>query len=256
MKSNAPLKSGFTLVEMALVLLILGVLTRAAVVPFAAAREHRQYRLAAAQLESIRSAVWAHVVSRGALPCPTLLNESWHDGFMLPTAAGDQSQTSAQNEQAECSTFHGGVPARQLGLPGAIDGQGALLDPWNRAFRLAVSAANHRARGDTALSDWTTPGDASRIGIAELEADLVLCSRSAGEHCPAAEVRAHQLAFVVLTTGPDDSATGAQAENVDDDKVFVLREASVQAEKPFDDQLAWGTSAETVYWMLRAGWLP
>ena len=251
---NHPCRSmrGVTLVEMAMVLLILGVLTRAAITPLTASQKHRNHRLAEVSLQSIRDGLWAHVIAKGALPCPVPLDQE-RIATMLPTPA---SLPMGQGGQSICHIAHGGVPARELGLAGPTGINGALLDPWNRPYRLSVSLNSHTERGSPQLPDWTTPGEASSVGIAELTADLVLCNRATQSRCPGSDTRANQLAFIVASTGEVNTTRGEQSENQDADTVFVLQEASISADHPFDDQLAWGTAAETLYWMLRAGWLP
>ena len=234
---------GVTLVEMAMVLLILGVLTRAAIAPLTASQKHRNHRLAEVSLQSIRDGLWAHLVATGALPCPVPLDQE-----RIPTVMpAPASQAMEQREPRICQTTHGGVPARELGLTGPTGINGALLDPWNRPYRLAVSLTSHTERGSSQLPDWTTPGEASSVGIAELTADLVLCTRAAQARCPSRDTRANQLAFIVVSTGEDNTTRGEQSENQDADAVFVLQEASIRVDHPFDDQLVWGTAAETLY---------
>lgn len=247
---------GVTLVEMAIVLLILGVLTRAAIAPLSASRKHRNHRLAEVSLQTIKDGLWAHVVATGVLPCPVPLDQQGIAPTIRTTTSQREPQSSGQRSSSICQIAYGGVPARALGLAGAMDINGALLDPWNRPYRFSVSSASHAGRGASPLPDWTTPGEASSVGIGELRADLVLCTRASATGCPSSDTRASQLAFVVLSTGEDTTTLGDQSDNQDDDNVFVLQELSITADHPFDDQLVWGTAAETLYWMLRAGWLP
>lgn len=230
---------GVTLVEMAIVLLILGILTKVAIGPLSAVQAHRQHREATMQLEAIRQSLWAHVVSKGVLPCPVTT------GVLV---ASDNSEL--------CRQGVGGVPARALGLPGQVEDSGALLDPWNRPYRLVVSLSSQVERGLPEEPDWTSPGEASRVGIASLQADIVVCQRAVSGRCPDAEIRASELTFVVFTLGEDPSSSGDQSENLDEDKVYTVQEHSVIPERPFDDLLLWGSSAETLFWQLRAGWLP
>lgn len=230
-------QSGVTLIEMAMVLLILGVLTRMAVQPMTAAVAQRQWRQATQELESVRHAVWAHVVRRGVLPCPVGLH-----------------QTMTEQAAEQCRIGDGGVPAASLGLTGQIDENNALLDPWGRPYRLAISGAAGDARQPPL--DWTVPGASSRIGLQNLTADLTICTDAVASLCPDALSRASDVAFVLFSTGPDASVHGAQQENLDGDQVFVLQPRSISASTPFDDLLVWGSASETVYWLLRAGWLP
>ncbi|NND90654.1 MAG: hypothetical protein HKN42_07290 [Granulosicoccus sp.] len=231
---------------MALVLLLLGVLTRAALKPYAAAQKNRHHAEVVAQLNSIKRGLWSHVIATGALPCP----------LAVSSGQAPRATRPGRDPVQPCRVAQGGVPARRLGLPGAIDDGGALLDPWNRPYLYVVSLASHAERGNARQPDWIAPGEASLVGIRELSADIVLCAGSSPLSCPTRDVTANQLAFVVFSTGLDDSATGVQSENLDADRDFVLQEHSVHPEHPYDDQLIWGSAAETMYWMLRAGWLP
>ena len=230
---------GVTLVEMAIVLLILGVLTKAVTGPLSALQKHRQHREAVSQLTSIQSALWAHVVSQGVLPCPV-------------AAEG----LTVLDRDTACGVYQGGVPAVTLGLSGSVTANGALLDPWNRPYQLALSNPDDKVVGSDEPFDWAVEGSASRTGIQHLGADIVVCNRSVSGQCPSRDVRADELSFVILTAGADDTHHGDQSENLDADQVFTLQEPSINAEQPFDDLLLWGTAAETAYWLLRAGWLP
>ena len=243
-----------------MVLLILGLLTKAALPPLSEAQRHRQHRQAEQELQSVKESLWAHVIATGALPCPV----AFSSGALSPAALSPEALSQIDADTGHCRLSHGGVPARLLGLPGAIDRHGALLDPWNQPYRLTVSLVSHDSLGDPSSPDWTTPGEASRIGVAALSADLVLCTRRVQGRCPHQDVRADQLAFVLLSTGADAASTSAarpgsettQSENLDGDEIFVIQPPSIVATDPFDDQLVWGTAAETRYWLLRAGWLP
>lgn len=234
--------NGFTLVEMALVLLILGVLTKAAILPLVAAQTHQQRHSTTRQLEIIRESVIAYVVAYGALPCPVLF--------------ASNGQELSQEEPSECEYERGGVPAKVLGLSGAIDENGALIDAWNRPYLYAVSLVNHAQRGDQSRADWTHAGEAAQVGVPHLTADIVICMQMQANDCRGPDVRASQVAFMVLSHGRDSTAAGAQKENLDDDQIFLLQpESQVQGNR-FDDQLVWATAADIMYWMLRMGWLP
>lgn len=63
--------SGFTLVELAVVLVILGFLVGGLLVPLATQVEQRNRRQTEQQLEEIRQALLGFVVANGYLPCPT-----------------------------------------------------------------------------------------------------------------------------------------------------------------------------------------
>ena len=247
-----PRGNGFTLVEMALVLLILGVLTKAAIMPLVAVQTHRQTQITARQLEIIRESVIAYVVAYGALPCPVLFaNRSSATASPLI-----YRQESSGAEPSECEYERGGVPAKILGLLGAVGENGALIDAWNQPYLYAVSLANHTERGDKSRADWTHAGEAAQVGVPNLSADIVICMEMQANDCSGRDVRANQVAFMVLSHGRDSTAAGAQKENLDDDQVFLLQPESQIESNRFDDQLVWATAADIMYWMLRMGWLP
>ena len=244
--------NGFTLVEMALVLLILGVLTRAAITPLVAAQEHRHTRSTAHQLEMIRESVIAYVVAYGALPCPV----STVNRLASEPSSLNNYRKSTREDSSECVDERGGVPAKVLGLSGTIDDNGALTDAWNRPYLYAVSLANHAVRGNQSQADWTHAGEAAQVGVSNLSADIVICMNMQSSDCRARDVRANQVAFMVLSHGRNSTAAGAQKENLDDDQVFLLQPESQLDSNYFDDQLVWATAADIMYWMLRMGWLP
>lgn len=246
------LNHGFTLVEMAIVLLILGVLTRAAIAPLAAIHEHRNVQVTSRELDKIRESIIAYIVARGALPCPLA-----EPGHLNPAT----SNTSALSQNlgdapSDCGIERGGVPAKVLGLAGRLNEEGALVDVWNRPYLYSVSLSNHAQRGNQSVADWTQAGEAAQVGVPYLTADIVICMRMRPNDCSGSDIRANQVAFLIMSYGQDNSETGAQRENLDDDQVFLLQPHSQVADNRFDDLLVWGTAADTMYWMLRMGWLP
>jgi prepilin-type N-terminal cleavage/methylation domain-containing protein len=240
---------GFTLVEMALVLLVLGLLTRAALLPLASVLEHRNRQATHNQLQEIKQAMLAHVVAYGALPCPVRM----HTGDAA--VVHDQPGTALEDKQ-QCRFHEGGVPAVALGLPGSLSNTQALLDPWGREYIYSVSLSSHAVLGNLEFADWTTPGEAARVGVPNLSADITLCTQATGNNCPAAHTRVDQIAFLVLSLGKEADQRGHQGENQDGDRNFVLHSESQQPEDFFDDQLVWGTASDLMYWLLRMGWLP
>ena len=251
---------GFTLVEIALVLLIIGLLAKTAIAPLAGMQEYRKRMQAEQQLHGVRESVFSHIVAYGAIPCPLpdsssgpglfQQNPLGGTGYTVPTA--DPIAQSANL----CTVSAGVVPTGQLRLAGAVDAMGALLDPWGNAYRYAVSLSNATAEGSTDWPDWTTAGEAAAVGIGNLSADLVLCNTATSGNCRGRNIRTDQIAFVVLSTGADDSASGAQSENLDNDNYFVVTEESIQPGQQYDDIAVWGSAADVMYWMLRMGWLP
>ena len=253
-------RKGFTLVEMALVLLIIGLLSKIAIAPLAGIQEHRKRMQAEQQLQGVRDAVFSHIVAYGAIPCPLPVLSSGQSVLQPIAMGGAENGVSPGgagiHSADECTVSAGVVPASRLQLPGAIDASGALLDPWGNTYRYAVSLSNSADTGNDDWPDWTTAGEASAVGIGNLSADLVLCNTAPSGQCRGRQIRADQIAFVVLSTGADASGSGMQGENLDDDRYFVVTEESIEQGSEYDDIVAWGSAADVIYWMLRMGWLP
>ena len=238
-------QSGFTLVEIAIVLLIVGVLARTLLEPLNRAQSHKQVEQTNNELQLIKDSLHAHLIAYGYLPCPITQSS-------ISSASTSITSTTSTN----CKNMQGGVPAALLGLSGAIDSHGALLDAWNNPYRYAVSLSNHASRGDQRLPDWTTAGEASRVGLRHLTSNLVLCTKPSRDACAKHNVRASNLVFVVLSQGKDASSSGAQLENQDNDAIYIVKDWSLSVDSAFDDQIVWSSNQDALYWMLRAAWLP
>jgi len=61
---------------------------------------------------------------------------------------------------------------------------------------------------------------------------------------------------VVYSRGESDAPSGLEAENADNDSVFVVSGYSSNQQQAFDDQVIWASRSELVYWLLKANWLP
>lgn len=234
---------GFTLVEIAIVLFIVGLLTRTLLEPIAIAQKYKQFDLTRSELQQVKDSVHAHLIAHGYLPCP-----------IADTSVNLVSNGGATG--VECEVLEGSVPAVLLGLSGAIDTNGSLLDVWNRPYRYAVSLSNHKSKGNQRFPDWTTPGEASNVGLRYLSSNLVLCVEPSRVACAKRKVRANNLAFVIFSLGQDVSESGAQSENQDGDGTYIINPLSTRSDSPFDDQIVWSSTQDVLYWMLRAGWLP
>ena len=105
--------AGFTLAEIAIVLVILAVLASVMLVPLGPRLEARQRAEAQATLEDVRAALIGFAIIHGRLPCPTTSNPP--DG--LESIAGTQCSDPADE------AF---LPWRVLGIP--------PRDPWGNPW--------------------------------------------------------------------------------------------------------------------------
>jgi len=222
------------------VLLIVGILLSATLVPLASHRTLAHEREVQSTLSVVRDALIAHLISNEHLPCPIDLHGA-------TTAAGPVD--------GQCSAFRGGVPARPLSLSGAIDARGALLDPWGRPYRYALSDTDDGQRGTRSVPDWSGIGESAAVGIERLRGSLVICQQAARD-CPSEALRATDLVFVVLSSGADAGDDGLQRQNLAARGSFTLAPPSVLPVSRFDDALVWASRSELVWWLLRAARLP
>ncbi len=232
---------GFSLLELSIVLIVVGILASTIVTPLGSAVRQAHIRNTSVQLTNIRRAMHGYLIATGRLPCPINL------------ALAAQANHS---EQATCQFQHGGVPARELGVPGEQSARGALLDAWGVEYRYSVSFADHQERGQQGKPDWLTAGEPAMVGASHLLAELELCRAQAARQCANADLIANQIVWVVHSKGALNSEAGLQSENSDNDLVFVHSAYSSNDAKPFDDLLIWASKSELIYWLLKANWLP
>ncbi|MBA2594900.1 MAG: type II secretion system GspH family protein [Pseudomonadota bacterium] len=110
------MERGFTLVEIAIVVLVLGILLASLLGPLSVRIEQQEIRKTTDQMEEIKEALYGYAMANGALPCPDVNNN------------GTQDRTGSPEI---CSLDAGNIPWVDLGVPG--------LDAWNRAFRYRVT---------------------------------------------------------------------------------------------------------------------
>ncbi len=230
LKINKHHHSGFSLVEMAVVLIILGFVLGALLLPLQAQRNQLFQSQTENTLEIIKKSLLGYAQSQGRLPCPaTLLS----NGIESLTAGACTQQT-------------GLVPASTLGIQ-PTDVQGFALDGWGNRIVYAVTQVN-TATVNPATPDFTTQNKIANVGIANLIPDIRVCASSSAANCTATINLINNAVAVIYSFGE----TGATAiggsdenENVNAvgnvDKVFVSHgfTGSSAPNGEFDHILTW-----------------
>ena len=258
--------SGFTLVELAVVIAILGLVLGTFLAPLRAQIDAARVRQTERMLDEIREALIGHAIARGALPCPDIVADGI-DGAAPPACAG--------------AALEGILPFQTLGVPRA--------DAWGRLFRYRVTQEFSR-RVVTGQ-----PPDASRLDLGDT-GDITVLTRGDDpatggitelKHQSVATALTRTAPALVLSSGPNGlggvfaatatalapPAGGAadEIENTDGDAIFVSRlhsrgaagcdDADESTVPPppsceFDDIVAWVPTPVLMARMVEARVLP
>ena len=259
---------GFSLLELAIVIFILGALLGAALTPLQIQFQMRAIRQTQAALDDTVAALYGFAVTERRLPCPDLL-------------VGGDGREDRLGPDA-CVFAEGGVPHVDLAISG--------VDAWGHRLRYRVTAAettpatgaNFVAVDDGVCQSGDGDFDLCAIGAIRVvtrgDDPATISLESKHQH-----QLADQLPAVVISHGPNGRAAVAmsaadlrdrpapetdEAENADGDAVFVSRRnAAAQVACgddedetaplcEFDDLVTWLSPAILNHLMVISGQLP
>ena len=271
-RSNA---KGFSLIELAIVLLVIGALFAGILMPLANQIELRRVGETQKTLAEIRDALIGFAAANGRLPCPASAASNGQEAW---AAGGNASNGNCAN------FFDGFVPGVALGV-GPIDGAGYVIDAWNRRIRYAVANTDRSPIGSaTPLNpngnfDFTAmgtvpaaSGEMRNVGMAALAPNLHVCSTATGinaTNCAANVSLIDNAVAVIFSTGPNgaqpdpgatriDENANPNPNSADNNQTFVSHDRA-GANNPngeFDDIVIW-LSPNIIYArMIAAGRLP
>lgn len=125
-------KNGFSLVEMAIVLVIVALLLAGLLPTLSSQVEQQRRSETRKQMDEIKEALIGYAIINGALPCPTFQTDPTHAGYGVAAAT------------CPAPTTEGYLPWKTLGLP-ETDAWGlkrvATANPWLGYFRYRVEPA-------------------------------------------------------------------------------------------------------------------
>lgn len=229
-------QSGFTLVEMAIVLVIVGLLIGGLLVPLATQKEQEKRGANEALLNEAAQALIGYAIVNGRLPCPDT------DGLTSPTR-GQENYCAPDPTKS----YYGRLPWVTLGID-------AEYDPW------ADSTVTHTVR-------YAANGTYVGTITLDAESDAATGGRALEVHTNAADCGssnnkvATNVPAVIWTTAKNDyskppTSSTDEIKNLTDDECFVSRQHSTGALGPFDDQVVWISPAILFNRMISAGRLP
>lgn len=244
--------AGFSLVEMAIVLVILGFVLGALLLPLRAQREQAAQLQTINTLETAKQALLGFAQANGRLPCPAIAGS----GIAAPNASG------------ACTQQVGFLPATTLGLQ-PVNAQGFAIDAWNNPIRYAVTQSDvNLTTGVATLNPiFTTSNGLNNAGIAGLSqsASLRVCANSStfSTTCSVAPVSSednyliNNAVVVIFSTGATSNqgaGSADEAENLDSDTVFVSHDITA-APNEFDHLVTWISPYVLYNAMIQAGQL-
>mgnify|MGYP000170966799 FL=1 len=218
---------GFTLIEVAIVLVIVALIIGGLLAPLSAQVEQTRRKATEQGIGSVHEAIIGFALSSGRLPCPDT------DGDGLENPAGGVGG---------CTNNSGMLPGATLGI--------AAADGWGQAYRYLVAAE---------FAD-NTDGTSSGCGAATPGVSFELCAvgdidvlDAAGGGSVAASVVA---AIVSQAKNYGATAAADEAENMDNDRLLVSHRYTSAAGQEYDDIVSWISPNTLRAKMASAGILP
>jgi len=246
-------QKGFTLTEMAVVLVIVALLVGGMMMPLSAQQDARNAGIARQSLQTVEEALLGFLVANDRLPCPATADSLGQEKFA--------SDGSAAN--GKCETFTSGfLPAVNLGIT-PTDDQGFALDAWNNRIRYVVfSGTINNVENPFTRTEGIKSATMSLFYGAD--AMLVVCPSATGlDTCVAGTTtnltrKAPAITFSTGKNGPLGTKGADEAENLDGDNHFVMHDISPAsaANGEFDDIVKWLSGNLMLNRLVAAGKLP
>lgn len=251
---------GFSLVEMAIVLLILALLLGGGLTVLSAQIEQQKFKDTQRLLDEAREALLGFAAANGRLPCPA---SATSNGIESPVGGGNCT-----------NPFNGFLPAATLGLPGS-DANGYLSDAWGlpqNRIRYAVTQGNPYANPSPPPATLPAATSANGIqtvalgtfGAATNTQHLYVCTSSTGitaTNCGTATALSTNAAAVLISLGPNaPQGPGGTDEtaNLNGDRVFISHTptATGATNGQFDDMVVWISPYTLIHRLIEARRLP
>ena len=233
---HASRSRGFTLVEAAMVILIVGLVVGAIAIPLATQLETSRTEETTRAVDIAQDKLLSFAAKHGYFPCPA------------SDTSNGQEPAATNHTTGACNPWQGFLPAAALGWT-PVDAQGYALDGWGNRIRYAIASTTI---GGVA-NPFTRVNGLANAGIGPVGAASLfrICGSGAGittADCGTAPTLASNAAMVVWSTGPNTATGGLnvhESQNpnpnstVAPDNVFVSRVHSGGTDPEFDDIVKW-----------------
>lgn len=166
---------GFTLVELAIVLIIVGLLIGGLIISLSAQHDTANIKETQLRLAQAQEALLGFAVANGRLPCPATTGDGFETFCTNGTGACGLLTHTVQTHGRCANYYDGFLPAASLGLT-PTDSNGRLVDAWMAPIRYGVTA---QYDGPHTLYSFTAPNGMKTTTLATLAPDLQICATSA-----------------------------------------------------------------------------
>lgn len=252
-----PYKSrGFSLVEVAVVLVIVGLLIGGLLAPLAIQAEQRNFAETQKRLESAREELLGFAIANGRLPCPA-----------SSTSNGDESPSGG----GTCTNYYNGyLPAKALGVQ-QVDSSGYALDAYNNRIRYILSQTPVSTVCAT-IPAFSSSANVKSNGVQCVPADLRVCKSSqasgfTGTACGTnneliGTSTTSTVVAIVFSAGKNGATTDAsrtdELANTDSNATFVWHTPAPTGATggEYDDVMVWISAGLLYGRMVSAGVLP
>lgn len=157
-------QQGFTLLEVAIVFVIIAALLSYVFMPLRAQLETANIKEARSKLLEIEEALYGFAIANGRLPCPT---QPGLNGIENPA-----NPVAHCNDNAAIAGYIGFVPAATLGIKGEVNCDGLLVDPWGRPYMYSVTNSQASGSGDFIIAN----GISLAGGPTSVAPDIKICN--------------------------------------------------------------------------------
>ncbi len=224
MQIGGSTQRGFTLIEMAVVLVIIGLLIAAFLTPLGIQRDIKDYSQAKLELERIRESIYGYAMINGRLPCPS-------------TTTNPADNVNYGHGDASCllTSAAGVLPWKDLGVH-EVDSWGTprttVVEPWTGYWVYRVD-----------------PAFATTFSLSTLTTGNIDIRKADGT---SQTIAAERAVAVICTAGKDRILNGQNVTFETANPVYEDGELT----PIFDDMCIWITRPSLFNRMVSAGKLP
>lgn len=261
---------GFTLIEMAIVMLVIGLLLGGLLAPLSVQIEQQRTNETQKILANIKEALLGFALANGRLPCPASATSSGRESFCTSATGACTATTTVQSHGRCESFFNGFLPAATLGVT-PVDSQGYALDAWGGGAtnRIRYAVADNTI-GITTFAFTAANGmRAAQMGSISSATLLYVCASATvinATDCGTAVTLSNKVPALIYSVGKNGATGGAGLDEVanpnpnstNNDVVFVSHEQAPAgvANGEFDDIVVWISTGVLFSRMVAAGQLP